>query len=778
MQVSVDWLKDYVTVKGSAKDIAERLTMTLNEVDEITSQTHLKDIVVGEILDIRPHPDADNLSVTRVSIGNRTLEIICGADNIEVGSKVPVALPGVTLPSGLEIAKREIRGVASEGMLCSARELAIGEDHQGIWLLPANSRSGTPVSEAIGSDGESFELEVLANRPDCMGHLGVAREVAAAFDTALNEPELKTPDRPVKGSYKVTLPKDGSCTRYSLAHLTGLTNGESPDWLKKRLNAVGLKPISAIVDLTNFVMLEYGQPMHAMDAGKIASPSIRVRLAKQGESLRTLDGKEHRVPAGTVLIADPKKPLGLAGIMGGASSEVTPETTEIVLECAHFDPVKIRRASRALGIRTEASARFERGISEALVRPAIRRAVDLLSEICGGELKQLSDTYPKRAKQAVIKLDIRETGDFLGLDLKPAAVKKLLSGLGFTIKGTGQTLTVTPPLWRTDVSETVDLYEEVARLSGYDTIPSTMPTGPLMVPDKPAIHELSGRLRDILIQAGLTEILTHSLVGDRLLEKAGWLNEGFVEMANPLSEDHRYLRRSLEPRHLETVTENLRWREQLSLFEFGTVFKTKSGDQETPEEKKRLLVTLAGSKAGRSGLLDVKGLLSLVLDRLHLPTSGVSFVPLQRPQYQSGLQFDIVYQKTVIGHVATYGQPIKWKAREISFLSLELDRLVTLLPDGFSISPLPSYPPVNRDLSMFIGDDISYADVATLIKQAAGKLLFSIGNPAEYRQQDKRSLTVHLEFRLPDRTLTDQEVHQAMAKITTALTKRGLQIRD
>ena len=415
MQFSVDWLTAYAPVKADAHRIADRLTMTVNEVDEIRSVAGLKDIVVAEVTSLKRHPDADSLWIAEVSTGSKTYRIVTGADNLAVGEKVPLAAPGTVLPGGLQIAKRTLRGMVSEGMLCSPRELGAGEDHSGIWLLPADAAVGTPLAKALGGRIDSFDLDVPANRPDLTGHLGVAREVAAAFDVKLKEPKLKTPNRTRRGVFTPKISDPAQCSRFALARIRGLKNAQSPDWMQERLTAVGLRPINAVVDVTNFVMLETGQPLHAYDFSKLTGVMLYVRGARADETLKTLDGTSRRLPKGTPVIADRNQAIGIAGIMGGANSEVTKRTDDLMLECACFDAATVRRASRALGLRTDASARFEKGPSPEQVWPAIRRAIDLILEICGGELVELVDTYPRKRRPATITLSVDRTEKFLGL---------------------------------------------------------------------------------------------------------------------------------------------------------------------------------------------------------------------------------------------------------------------------------------------------------------------------------------------------------------------------
>ncbi len=779
MHVSVDWLKDYVPTKADAHRIADRLTMTVNEVDEIRSAAALKDVVVAEVTGLERHPNADSLWVATVRTGAtdaaKRYRIVSGAGNLAVGEKVPLARPGTTLPDGLTIAKRKLRGVVSNGMLCSARELGAGEDHSGIWLLPADARPGQSLADALGGTIDAFDLDVPANRPDLTGHLGVAREVAAAFDVTLKEPKLKTPNRKRRGVFTPKISDPAQCSRFALARVRGLKNAESPEWMQERLRSVGLRPINAVVDVTNFVMLETGQPLHAYDFSKLTGVMLYVRPSRADESLKTLDGTTRRLPKGTPVIADRNQAVGIAGIMGGANSEVTRRSDDVVLECACFDAAAVRRASRALGLRTDASARFEKGPSAEQVWPAIRRAIDLIREVCGGELVELVDTYPRKRKAPAIAVAADRTERFLGLKVPPAQTKRRLERLGFAVRTARGTLTATPPYWRTDVAEEADVLEEIARTIGYDQLPSALPSGPLAVPPRPPLDGLERRLRTGLAGGGFTEVLTHSLVGTDLLTRTGYPESGAAAMQNPLSADHAFLRRSMEPRHLEAVGENLRWRDTLRFFEIGRTFKRPQPKGKVTE-RTRLMVTVA-SKRKTDAFAEVRGALTALADVLKIPRDDLAFAATAEPMYPAGRQFNVVRGQSILGHVAEYAHPDRVKAGAVAFLSLELDRVLKALPEQWSITDPPQFPPVRRDLSLFVPDGVTYAEVRDAVAAAAGALLRSFGEPEEFRTGGKRSLTLRLEFGA-DRTLTDKAVNAAMEPVAAAVKKRGWKIRE
>lgn len=770
MIVSTHWLKDYLPkLSASTHEISERLTMTLTEVEDIRTTSHLKDIVVGEILKITPHPDADRLNLTKTKVGSKVHDIVCGADNIFVGAKVPVALPGVTLPDGLTIEKRKIRGTVSDGMLCSARELGLSDDHTGIWLLPADTKVGESLAKTA-AHADTFDLDVLANRPDCLGHLGIAREVAAAFTQPFVEPNLKTPATKKKGDYTVKRdPKLSS--RYSFARLTGLTNGESPDWVKERLVAVGLRPINAVVDITNFVMLESGQPLHAFDAAKLPSPKLGVRAAKAGESLTLLNGLKLKVPAGVTLITSGDQPVALGGIMGGEATEVDAHTIDILLESANFDQAHTRRSSRAIKLRTDASARFEKGVSPHLTLTALQRAVDLLVTLCGATLTELGDDGII-SKSSAITMDVEKLNDFLGVPVKTSVAKQQLTQVGCTVTARGKKLRVTPPPWRVDLHREVDCYEEVARLIGYDSFPSRLPVAKLQVPEISRSLQLATDICDVLVGAGLDEFQTHSLVGDELLSKTGSPAENLPHMANPLTSDHAYLRGDLLPRHLEAVRANLRWRPSLEFFEIGRVF-TQARTSKAPTERDVLAITLADSR--QNDLLPrLRGLLTRLCESLHITANDVEVTIGDDGRFMDGRRGVILLQQTKAGLIGELADARPWKAKTICHLTLDLTALASAQHPLQVINP-SEHPPVKRDISLWTNGRPSI-EFSRAAREAAGEYLRN----APFEAHDVRgrlSVILHLELFAKNRTLTDKEAEGVIAKIEAKIRGIGGEIR-
>lgn len=769
MQVSLDWLRKYAPAAKSAPAVAEVLTNGVGEVDAIRDASVLKMIKVGELRAVEKHPNADSLWVTEVTVGRAMYRIVCGAGNLAVGEKVAVALPGVTLPDGLKIAKRKIRGVVSHGMLCSPKELGIGEDHTGIWLLPADTKSGLTVPNALKGSADSVELDVPANRPDLYGHLGVAREYAALTGTRFVEPKLKHSGRKKTGLRMVKISDRALAQRFTHARLSGLKNRPSPPWLARALQSAGMKPINAIVDITNYVMLETGQPLHAYDSTKLTGTVLFVRRSKPDETLTTLDGKRRSLPTGTPVIADRTQAVGLAGIMGGQPTEVSAGTTEIDLECVSFRPPAIRAASRKLGVRTEASARFEKGLPAELTLPAVRRAIDLIIQICGGQVAQLVDEYPAKSRPVRLRVETDRVNRLLGTDFSGSEIKRALKPFGFTVTG-GRQLQVAVPWWRPDVTDPADLAEEVARWSGYDRLPATVPQGELVPAVPPAPRRLTDRLTGLLTAAGYTEVLTHSLVGDDLLDRSGFPTT-LVRMANPLSADHAYLRGNLAPRHLEAVTQNLRWRDEVAMFEFGRVFEPKG---KRVIEQRKLMVTLA-AKPSAELLPRLRGILGLLADRLGI--GELEFAAVDLGKFATGRHWQVAADGRRIGWIGEYAHPARFKAGRICFISLNLEYLEETLPSSEAITAPPEFPAVYRDLSVVVPDGTTYADLRDRLRRAA-KLPVVVSNPSEYQADGRRSLTVRLAFQATERTLTDKQVGAEMDHLTADLAQAGYKIRD
>ncbi|KKU53033.1 MAG: Phenylalanine-tRNA ligase beta subunit, partial [Candidatus Moranbacteria bacterium GW2011_GWE2_47_10] len=574
MKYSYKWLKELSGTKKSAQEIADLLTFHAFEIEGIEkNENDFDKVVVGQILEISAHPNADKLQLTKVNVGKEVLEIVCGARNIKVGDKVPVALVGAKLPNGLEIKEAEIRGAKSFGMLCALDELGMGSDHSGIFILGDDLKVGVSFAEALELDDASIEVDVLANRAhDALSHVGMAREIAAVEKRKLDyDYEVLVLAKKKTKKLKVTISDKSICSRYIGAVLENVKVGDSPQWLRNRLEKSGIRAINNVVDATNFVMLELGQPLHAFDCEKVGK-EIVVRNAKEGEEIKILDGSAKKLNKEDIVIADREKAIALAGVMGGFDSGVTNVTTSIILEAANFDAPSIRRTRSRLALPTDAAIRFEKKIDPSLAEKAMVRVIEILEHISGGELEGVVDEYPKKAKYWSVKLDLDYVGRLLGEDVPVKRSKEILSLLGMKVKGSGKIVTVEIPTFRLDLETQEDLIEEIGRIYGYEKIKAVPPLAPVQ---SPVINEerfFERKLKNILVAEGFSEVYNYSFYGRKDAGIAELASIKHVELENSLNADQNLMRVSLFPGLLKNVRENLKNFREFSIFEMGRVY--------------------------------------------------------------------------------------------------------------------------------------------------------------------------------------------------------------
>lgn len=790
MDISYRWLQSLAqSLTGSPDRLAEQLAMQGAPVDEILDVgAPLRDVRIGRVLEVRRHPNADRLSVCRVDAGGDPLQVICGAPNVRAGAFYPFAPAGAKLPGGVAIRKARIRGEESNGMLCSARELELGRDHEGILELHGVFEPGASYIDSVGLDDVRLVLDVTPNRPDLLSHWGVARELADGGEAGLALPAVPgapaltlrySPSGPAAAAANLSLLLEDSagCPRYIGIVLRGVRVHASPEWLASRLRAVGQRPINNIVDATNYVLQELGQPLHAFDLATLSSPAVIVRRARTGESLVTLDGETRKLADANLVIADAERPIAIAGLMGGRDTEVTVATTDVLLECALFDPRTIRASRRALGMSTDASYRFERGVDpDGMVRAA-SRAVGLILATAGGAV----DGEPVFADAGVaapapIRLRPARVNRVLGVDVTPDEATSLLEPLGFAVERAGDSLTVRVPGHRRyDVTREDDLVEEIARRRGYDTFPDEVrPFRPSGVPDDP-MARLEDQLRTLAAGLGFLEARSISFVPE---------SDGDVALLLPLSANESRLRRALAPGLLHRLETNFnRGVRDLRLFEIGTAFAP--GDDGMPIETTRLAAVMTGARrpphwlepARDWDLWDLRGLVEDLAGRCGLapdpdvaPGSG-TFFP-SAPGHAFTLLSAGGEPRGLAGMVAPGAIDAPAWAGPVWALEMEIDASMT--PTAVAdFRPLPTQPAVERDIALVLPPGTAAGPIGDTIRSAAGPMLESLVPFDVYAGKGlpsgTRSVAFRLRFRAPDRTLTDGEVDRFVSRVLDRL---------
>ena len=795
MKVSIKWLKEYVPVHDEPVELAKKLTLAGTEVSHIDVVGGWRNVYIGEIIEINPHPQADRLRLATVNLGAEQETVVCGAPNLTVGDKIAFARVGAELVDGHTGGKTVlkpavIRGVCSSGMICSERELGLSQSHDGILVLPGEAPLGIALADYLGD--VIFDLEVTPNRPDMLSMLGVAHEVGALTEAGASEPvaDYTATDEPIERKVKIEITDAELCPRYSVSLVTGVKIGESPAWLKERLIAGGVRTINNVVDITNYVMLEYGQPLHAFDFDKITNGQIIVRRANEGEEMTTLDGVPRRLSAGTLVIADPAGPVAIAGVMGGAISEVSNDTVNILLESANFKPASIHHTASALKLGSEASRRFERGISPMLTLPALKRATQLLVSICAGTAAQGQiDCWPGRAERPVIKLSLGEVRRILGMQVDMSRVSRVLTSLGCEVEtGAGDEFTVTSPYWRSDIRSSVDVIEEIARIIGYAEIPySRLPMALPESLDVP-MPAFKRRVRTALKGFGGSEVITYAFAGEETLAKSlnGTLEPLPIHLSNPMNPDQECLRTSLRGNLLQVLAANIRREEgQVFIYELGRVYLGRAG--ELPEEPEMLcaLMTLTGADKRRYGrkeaidFYDIKGIAEGLLSELRVQ---VDFVSGTDKGLRPGVQAAVMANGAPIGVLGEL-HPEVARAFDlpvgIYLCELNLSAVLPHVRD-FTYRALPRFPAIERDLALVVDEAVTHRQIIDIIekfRQVARIRLFDVYSGSQIAA-GKKSLAYSLSFQSLDHTLKDVEVDGVLAVIIGELgAKVGATIR-
>lgn len=788
MNVTLNWLKTYIDFEFSPSELADRLTMLGIEVEAIKQLgTGLEGIVVGRVDAVGPHPDADKLVLCQVDVGeSESLQIVCGAPNVREGMFAPVATIGATLPIGLTIKRVKLRGEVSHGMLCSEKELGISEDAAGLMELSTDILLGTSLAAALGLDDVMFELEITPNRPDCLSLIGVAREVRAETGNPVKLPDIdvKENETDIRDVTSVTIDAPDLCPRYAARVIQGVKVAESPAWLRRRLESVGIGVINNIVDVTNFVLMEYGQPLHAFDYHKLAENLIVVRRAMNGEQLTTLDEVARELTTDMLVIADADKPIALAGIMGGYDSEITETTCDVLLESAHFNPSSIRATTKAFGMNTEASYRFERGADPGAVLAALDRAAQLIAELAGGTVcKGIIDVYPGQQPLTQIQLRPDRVNFVLGTEIKTAEMEEILNRLGFDVDASGSAYRITVPTFRADLTREIDLIEEIARVYGYDNIPTTLPKGDIPTPAPDPKVEVRRRIKHFLLASGMMEAVNYSFCDPGCFDKIRLASDNplrdAIPLRNPLSPEMSLLRTTLVPGMLENAQHNRNHQiNTIALFEIGSVFFPDSNHKE-PERVAGILTGqvgdgIYGNPYRNPDFFDIKGLVEGMLE-----VCGIAEYTLQKtdvPTFHPGRNAEVLLRDTRVG---TFGEvhpevlenyDLPYKAYLFEF---DLEALVDAAVFAKRFEPISIYPKVERDLAIVVDKGILSDMPIEGIYATGGEWVESVRlfdvYEGEQVPEGKKSLAYTIVYHSTTETLTDKTVNALHERVVEHL---------
>lgn len=790
MLVPIKWLNDYVSIDADIKEYVDAMTMSGSNVESVKEiGENIDKIVVGKIVEILEHPDAEKLIITKVDIGNEVIQIVTGATNVREGDFIPVALHGSTLPDGTRIKKGKLRGIESNGMLCSPEELELDAEQLpegtdmagGIYILEKEYPPGLDIKKVLGLDDKIVEFEITNNRPDCLSILGIARETAATFGKRLKYPDILKPtdSKDVENYLSVDIKNSGLCPRFAVRVVKDITIKSSPSWMQDRLIKSGVRPINNIVDITNYVMLELGQPMHAYDLSKLKGKKIIVRNAEKGEILTTLDEKDRNLDESVLVIADEERAIGIAGIMGGFDSEIDENTKEIALECANFAPVSVRMSSKGLGLRTEASSRFEKGLDLELITLAINRACYLMNELGAGEVVDgIIDIYPKIKEKRVIEFKPERAKWLLGVDVSAIEIKRMLKSLEFEVEGE-ETLHITVPTFRDDIEMEADINEEIARLYGYDNIPSklmdtTFTQG--MISERQKIISMA---KDNLAAQGLFEVLTYSFVSPAVFDKINMAENdplrNAITLMNPLGEDQSIMRTTLIPNMLELIARNYNRKvDKGSFFEISKIYLARALPlAELPDERDTLTIGMYGNY----DFYDVKGIIENLLASLNI--EDYKILPSKHDSLHPGKTAVLWVNNEEVGCFGevhpyvlnNYDIPIKVYIAELNF-----EKIVSGMNLDRKFTPLPKYPSIERDIAIVITNEVSAGQIEDIIRNKGGKLvekveLFDVYKGSQI-EEGYKSLAFRITYRSNDKTLTEDDIAKIHNRIINSLTNQ------
>lgn len=812
MKASIEWLKEYADINVSAQELGDILTMTGSKVETIDEQGgDIENVVVGKILEIKPHMDSDHLVVTKVDVGNKEiLQIVTGANNINEGDIVPIAKDGSKLPGGVEIKTGKLRGVDSCGMMCSVGELGLdirnypNQIENGIMILASEKDEkigknkeleqslGKDIKEVLGLNQTVLDFEITPNRPDCLSVEGLGRETAVSSNETFKNPrknldEMKVADKDNLEGLTVEITAPDLCYRYIARVVKNVKIAPSPEWMVKRLNACGVRAINNIVDITNYVMLELGQPMHAFDINSIEGKHITVRRAKKDEKIITLDDQERILNEDMLVIADSKKPVAIAGVMGGQNSEIENDTKTVVFESAVFYGGSVRKTAKAVGLRTEASSRYEKGLSPENALRAVNRAVELVELLGAGEVVEGKvDVYPTKQKENKITLQVEKINNLLGIEATKDEMVEILEKLDMKVEND----TVIPPYFRQDVEQLADVAEEILRFHGYDKLGTTLINAETTLGGKNKEQTIQDKVSNYLVNLGLSEICTYGFLSEKDLEKCNitgdneYLKEA-VRIRNPLSEDYTIMKTTSVPTMMQMLQNNNNYKNKnVKLFDLSRTYQNKNGAIERGELPLETNILTIGMYSESEDFYTLKGIVENVLEVAGLSRYDVR-KEVNNKMYHPGRCANINVGSDV---VATFGEanPLLTRNYDISqrilLAEINIDKITKYAKSNKKYTPITKFPAVERDISMVIDESVEVGEIEKIIQKKAKKLLEEAKLFDVYRSEklgpNKKSVAYSLKFRVPDRTLKDEEVNSTMTGIIAELEKSlGAELR-
>lgn len=794
MKASIEWLKEYSNINKSAIELGDILTMTGSKVETIESKgKDIKNVVVGKILEIEKHPDADKLVVTKVNVGNEIVQIVTGAKNVNVGDIIPVAKDGSELPGGVKIKKGQLRGVESCGMMCSIAELGLtieecpDQIEDGIMMLPKEYEEnlGENVVELLGLEEEIIDFEITSNRPDCFSIEGLGRETAISLKEQFKNPrknidEIKVEKKDELEGLKVEIEAPDLCYRYVARIVKNVKIGPSPKWMVRRLKACGIRSINNIVDITNYVMLEMGQPMHAFDINSISGKHIVVRRAKNGEKIITLDEQERILNENNLVIADEEKAVAIAGVMGGLNSEIEENTNMIVFESAVFYGGSVRKTAKSVGLRTESSSRFEKGLSPENALRAINRAVELVELLeAGNAIDGMIDVYPEKQKEIKVEFDDKRINNLLGTNISKEEMESILEKLEMKIEN-GY---VIPPYFRSDIERVADLAEEVVRFYGYDKLETTLISSDTTLGMKNKEQKIEDKIKEVLLNSGLSEIYTYGFMNKKDLEKANISDDNdlmnfVIPVKNPLSEDFNIMRVTTIPSMMNIISTNINKKnENVGLFELGKTYKNIDGNIEKGEVAQEDKILTIGMYGNNVDFFSLKGIVEKILESISVNRYDI-VKETNNPSYHPGRTANL---KVGIDVIATFGEvhPVVLHNYDISkriyIAELNITKLVKYAKGSKKYTEVPKFPAVERDIAVTVDEEVTVGQIEKIIEKKAKKSLESMKLFDIFRGErlgsNKKSLAFSLIFREKNRTLNDEEITTLLNDIIQELEK-------